>query len=491
MKKNKIIIIIITFFIFNLYLVKNDYAIFELNTFQNKSFYEEEYTNFFYNNFKNILYSNITLGPYKEKYIMEINSDTKGFTIFNHNCEIPPSDNSNISNYSNTLANSTIIEYIDDNETVLFDEYFTSILENTIYVKTNSGEKNTIIDFIFSPRNDPYYLKNKNLRPYTCFTLSFDINYIYKIEDIDNVDDYALNLILQFKKKRIISSYYWFIEYDSINSNKGKLILGEKPYIYNTKKYKEENEKVMNAERRKDNKIYWDIKMNEIYIKNGKDSTITIEHYLTCSLEPTLGVIIGPVGYKLIMEQYIFNPLINEKKCFKTYKMENKYVMFYCNKDMKEFLKNSKYNNIYFLHRFYGKIFELNYNDLFEENGNYIYFKVLFEYIDNPSDLNSDLWRLGKPFLKKYFFSYNLDGRTISFYDIDQSENSNNENNNERNNDRNIFVLIIVIIILIIIFGILGFVLAKYLFSTKKKKKGFELSENDEYNYGNGALNPI
>ena len=493
MKRNKLIKIIISLFFFNFCFVKNDYAIFDLNTYKNNSFYKEEYINFYFNNFNNILYTNIILGPNKEKFIMEIKSDTKGFTIFNHNCEIPPPDNSNISNYSPTLANSTIIESIDDNETTIFEEYFTSILENTIYINTNNGEKSTIIDFVFSPRNDPDYLKRINLRPYTCFTLSFDINYIYKIEDIDTVDDIALNLIFQFKKKNIISSYNWFIEYDSNNNNIGKLILGEKPYKYNPNKYKEENERIMNAEKRKDNKIYWDIKMNEIYIKKGEES-MPIDYYLSCSLEPTLGVIIGPIGYKLIMEEYVFNPLMNENKCFKSDKIENKYVMYYCNKDMKDFLQKSNYNNIYFLHRFYGKLFELNYDDLFEENGNYIYFKVIFTYNDN-----NDLWRFGKPFLKKYFFSYDLDGRTISFYDIKENDknngNDNNENNNKNNNENNNennkdnTLLIIIFIILILIFAVLGFILAKYFYLNKKKKKGTELIENDEYDYG--SINPI
>ena len=469
MENNSVIFIIILFYL-NIFLV-NTYVIFDLNTFKNNSYKEEEYANYFYNNYNNIIYSEITLGLNKQKYIMEIQTDSIGFTIFNHNCEIPPSDNSKATSYLPTLANSTLIEHIDDNETEFFGEYYTSILENIIYVNTDKGEKNTKIDFLFSPRDDPNYTKNVILRPYTCFTLGFKITFIYNIENIETVDDYALNLIFQFKKQNIISSYNWFIEYDSKNNEKGKLILGAKPFEYNPKKYLEENERVVNAARRQDNKIYWDFEANEIYLNNGTEK-IMINDYLLCSLEPSLGVIIGSNAYKLIVNE-LLEPFYDKQKCFKSfiYLLDNTYIMFYCNKDMKNFFKKSHINKINFLHRFFGKTFELNYEDLFEEKGNYIFLKVFF----NRNEIN--YWRLGKPFLRKYFFSFNLDGRTISFYDFENNEGK--KNNNKKSNA----ILIIVIIVLILICGILGFFLAKYLYIKKQKKKGEELTDNDDYNY--------
>ena len=405
---------------------------------------------------------------------MEIQTESIGFTIFNHNCEIPPSDNSKTTSYLPTLANSTLIEYIDDNETDFFGEYYISILENIIYVNTDKGEKNSKIDFVFSPRDDPNYAKKVILRPYTCFTLGFKITLIHNIENIETVDDSALNLIFQFKKQNIISSYNWFIEYDSNNNEKGKLILGAKPHEYNPKKYLEVNERVINAVKRKDNKIYWDIEVNEIYLNNGTEK-IMLKYYLLCSLEPSLGVIIGSNEYKLIINDLI-SPFINEQKCFKSYVyiLDNMYIMYYCNKNMINFFKKSYVNKINFLHRFFGKNFELNYEDLFKVNGNYIYLKVFF----NRNEI--DYWRLGKPFLRKYFFSFNLDGRTISFYNVE---------NNDKNKSN--IVLIVVIIVLILICGIFGFLLAKFLYYDQKKKKGTELTDNDDYNYENLKQNII
>ena len=107
----------------------------------------------------------------------------------------------------------------------------------------------------------------------------------------------------------------------------------------------------------------------------------------------------------------------------------------------------------------------MNYEDIFKEKGDYIYFLVFFDR------KGGDFWRFGKPFLYKYFFSYDYDGRAIYYYNIE--------------NDKSIksFGLIIIIIILIVIFACLGFFVGKYIYSSKKREKGTELNEQDNYNY--------
>ena len=470
MSKNLFCIIYSILFFLNIDSVKNDYVTFDLNTYKNNSNYPEENVNFYYNNLNNMLYSKISLGTNKENYIMELKDNTFGFSIFNHNCDIPPVDNSKSSSYLPTLANSSIIDYVDDNYTTSLGEYFPYILNNTLNVQTNKGEKNVEIDFIFSLRNDTNYIKKVVLRPYTCFTLGFILTFLSPDEQIDKVDDFGLNLIFQFKKKKIISTYNWFIEYDTNNKEQGKLVLGVKPHEYDPIKYKENNMKILNAVKRKDNTIRWDINVDEVYFKNDSNSKDEIKFYPTCSLEPSLGVIFAPSGYKLKIEQFIIKPLMNENKCFKSI-IFNRYIFYYCNKDTKEIIKNNKYSTIYFMHRFFGKTFELNFDDLYTEQGNYIYLKLFFDEKDN------EIWRFGKPFLSKYFFSYDLDGRTISFYD-DKDDSSEKKSN---------VLLILIIIILIIIFAVLGFFLGRHIYSIKKKKTGTELIESD--NYGDININ--
>ena len=184
-----------------------DYAIFELDTFKNNSHYDKEQINYFFDTLNNSLYSKIFLGTKNIQYIMEFKIDTIGFTIYNYNCDIPPLNSEAKSPLLSNFENSTIIDHIDDNETEIYGEYFIYILENSINIKTDKGEKNINIDFLFSQRNDTNYIKKIILRPYTCFNLGF---HLPTKEIVD--DDYALNLIFQLKKKKVINSYNWFIE---------------------------------------------------------------------------------------------------------------------------------------------------------------------------------------------------------------------------------------------------------------------------------------
>ena len=447
MKNNiRIQVCLVLVFFINVSFIKSDYAIFELNTYQNKSNYDNEQINYFYDSFTNILYSEITLNS-KDKYIMEIKTDSLGFTIYNYNCDIPPLSKVATPPLLPGFSSSKIIDHVDTNDTEIYGEYFVYILNNTINIKTNKGDKNIYVDYIFSQRNDSEYTKNIVLRPYTCFNLGFHL--INK--EIE--DEYALNLLFQLKQKDIIDSYNWFIEYDLTDKKKAKLILGSKPYEYNSEKYKEKNEKSVQAEKRTDKMLYWDLKMNEIYlmINNQKEF---INNYFTCSLEPSLGVIVGTIGYKNIVEEKLFQKI---NKCYKEKILQSKYVMFYCDKDVKDLLKKSEYMKLYFNHRFFGKTFELDFDDLFEEKNNFIFFKIFFD------EGKTDIWRLGKPFLVKYFFSYNFDGKTISYYNMEKEENKGNKNYRT--------ILIVVIVVLALAFLVMGFFLGKYLYNIRKKKK--------------------
>ena len=445
----------------NIYYIKCDYVIFELDTYKNKSNYDEEQINYFYESVMNKLYSKISLGQKNTQYIMEIKINTIGLTIYNYNCDIPPLNSDSNPPLLPNFAESITIDHIEDNDTQIYGEYFVYILNNTMNIKTEKEEKKIYVDYLFSQRNNSEYINKDILRPYTCFNLGFHL----MTKDIID-DEYALNLIFQLKKKDIIKSYNWFIEYDSNNKEKAKLILGVKPYEYNKEKYKEENEKTIEAEKRLDKIIYWDVKMSEIYLMKNNEKQL-IEGYYTCSLEPSLGVIVGVIGYKLYVEDNLFKPLIKQQKCFKEKNIFNKYIIYYCNKDMKDILKKSEAVKLYFYHRFFGKTFELNFEDLFEEKNNFIFFKIFFDEEQN------DIWRLGKPFLIKYFFSYNFDGKTISYYNLE--ENEDNKGTNIKT------VLIVAIIILALIFLGLGFFLGKYIvnYRKNKKKKAEELLEDE------------
>ena len=72
---------------------------------------------------------------------------------------------------------------------------------------------------------------------------------------------------------------------------------------------------------------------------------------------------------------------------------------------MKEKFLFFKFNQKNFLYTF-----ELNYDDLFKEKGDKIYFLIWF------STSKKTAWEIGYPFIKKYLFTYNYDNKLVSFY---------------------------------------------------------------------------
>ena len=138
------------------------------------------------------------------------------------------------------------------------------------------------------------------------------------------------------------------------------------------------------------------------------------------------------------------------------------------NEEIKKEIKN-RFININLIHMLLEKEFILTYNDLFIEKGNKIYFLIIY---DNTIRFN---WILGKPFLKKYFFSFNYDKKILTFYEM---EKENNINKKEENNK--IVILIIIIILLFVIVSVLGFFFAKFIYNYKKRNATELLDVSDD-----------
>ena len=69
----------------------------------------------------------------------------------------------------------------------------------------------------------------------------------------------------------------------------------------------------------------------------------------------------------------------------------------------------NKFPNIYFIHRELNEIFEFNYKEVFQEIGNSIVFSILF------NEENKNRWSLGRIFMKKYLFIFDIDQKTITY----------------------------------------------------------------------------
>ena len=188
---------------------------------------------------------------------------------------------------------------------------------------------------------------------------------------------------------------------------------------------------------------------------------------------PNLGIIKGSQKYEQIIKDNLFNKYITLNLCFKeiitinkNYE-ENSYNYYYCNSSIYNNLKN-EFNSIIFEHREFQTNYSLDFDDLFIQENEFIFFKIIFDDYYN--------WIFGTPFLSKYLFTFNSDTKEIGFY----SKNILNENDNDNKFDIIQFIKIIGIIVLGIILIIIGIFISKKLFGPKRKTRMNELEENFE-----------
>ena len=155
--------------------------------------------------------------------------------------------------------------------------------------------------------------------------------------------------------------------------------------------------------------------------------------------------------------------MINESKCI--FINNNDYFHFYhCDKDIN--IENFPILTLYQQNLNYT--FELTSNDLFEDIGDRKYFLVNF------ANNNDKKWILGKPFLKKYNFTYNFDSKTVSlFYGLKKEDSGNSDT---PFNKLWIYIIIALVIISILIGVII--IIAKKI---PRKKRVNELEENFDY----------
>ena len=477
MKENKLLIIII-FLLFHLNHSYNfSYLTFNLRSYINNSINYDNGTSFIYSNLNSLYYTEIIFGSSEKEYIMQVNLDDYDFKLTNYNCDIQTKDKSTNNIFDPFLSDSSNVE-ISGNDFLYYGENQVYRITDYIKILSNKTNNNYIyprIIFIYNPRNLTFSKKSKDFSPYTCFKLGLRLPF----ENYDLYEDYEISLLGRFKRNNIINSYEWFIEYESESEKKdAKLIIGTSPHEYNNKKYNVNKSKIINGFYSIFNYNYWNFEFTQIYMKNKNNKREFLERRHAC-LVPSLNVIKGTYEYQKIINDTIFSELINNHKCYEDFDLEND--IFYCDNEIevKKYIKD-RFLNLIFFNALFEEEFILTYDDLFIEKGNKIFFLVVFDYSNSLIT-----WIIGKPFLKKYFFSYNYNMRTMRYYKINNKikEEENIENNNNQ------WILIIISLVLIIIFCIFGFLLEKYYYEHKRKKNATEL-DDDNFRYeGNHTIN--
>lgn len=474
-----------------LLLVKSNFIIIPLKR------YTYNYSNIKANNYNdniseiytNIFYTELSIGEPPQKIITFINSTKDSNTgIINKFCDSLFYLNDPSVNKNYLFENSTGFSQIGpgdlkkDNKDVLVGDQI-SFFKNFALTEEIKVDN---ISILYNPNYVEYILDDVGMdfiiekeKRTACGYIGLRLEMSYQNNN---------NLVNQLKEKNIISNkVFSFLEVNKNNpvyAKKGVdylLVMGEE--IYNIFKIKDIN-KYINEKYVK--KIYVEKSKLNDYIVNGyyfrwklifsniffniDNNTIEMEQKNDVFLDNDYGLIAGTSEYRKIIKQTFFSKYIDNNKCAEKTFAPIDFGSFYyiiCDNN----ININDFPELYLKSKNLQYIYQLNKNDLFIKDNNNYYFLVVFEFS------RSNTWVLGKPFLRKYLFSYDYDSKSIGFY----NENLIQEEKNHSNIIKYIILFSVIIILLIIAMG-LGFLFGKN-FYFLKKKKALEMDSPLDYDY--------
>ena len=351
-------IFLILYFIF---LINSKKVVFPFKEIEINSTIFENNTNLFYNQiYLNNIYTKIKIGNPEQLIIATFNSDNTHLMIK----DIPKLYNIegyNTYNYFNSKTFKNITSQITKGY---------NIINETIKLYKDKDYKKTteIKDFQLELINKFDYNDKKK-------TLSGEIGL--------NNENSKISFIKQLLNKKIIDSEIITINY--ISDNNGYISFGE--YLDQINK-----DKPINMTKNFDGSLF-QIEADYVYINHKGGRTFYSDTNLVFYFEQ--GIILASDGYQNTVYKYFFNDSIKNGLCFE----ENIYFNIYdytaitCKEkaDINNFPKlNFEIN---------GKTFSLDYKDLFQKVNDLYYFLIVF----SPEIKN---WVIGKPFFKKYQFTF-------------------------------------------------------------------------------------
>ena len=405
-----------------------------------------------------LLYTIINIGEPNQLILGIFNSDSNVFVINNNdNCH-------QFSQYNYSYTNSKTSEIIRKSEG---DPYFPGylILNETIQFETieNSHKKKEIIkDYQFKfeePKKS--WGKEDNPNKLFCADIGFQINREKKE---------WTQFLKKFKDRKIIDSYKITMNYTS--NNEGYFYIGDFPHEYDPISFKE-FQLISTYSIPRNSFCQFRIIMDNIYsvINETKIFKVT---YNEVFFHLELGLIVCPVDYFNFIKNVFFKDYLNNSICNLELMTKdlNTYYMIICKDDIS--FKIKEFPSIYFNHSELNKTFILDYNDIFYYKNNKYYFLVIY------SSFSGSYWKLGKPFLKKYQITLDLDSKKIYFYDnmkiVKKEEGTYNKGINSPNLKE------ILIIASCFIFFIILFLALLKVIKKNRKKRANELKD-DEYEY--------
>ena len=284
---------------------------------------------------------------------------------------------------------SILLNYIG---TILYrNKYFQSqVNQDKIYLQITNLKNNTGINeelkiekYIYQNIDNDIFIKKKKKN-------------FFGLHSLIIISGYNDNFVMQLKKKNLINSYDFTIEFT--DDNNGKLILGGMPHEYDVSNY---DEKYFV----KENNINTDWHLNFYNISHEKNEEIIFENKGILSL--SYYGLVSTFSYQKMIDNIFFNKYFEDSKCEKKINIGEENVTIYiCDNDInvKKFPKLLLFNKL------------LNFTFIFEGKELFRKFskdKIIF-LIHFGQEI--DKWKLGQIFLKKYQLIYNYDKKIIGLY---------------------------------------------------------------------------
>ena len=422
---------------------------------------DEEYNsiNFIQDYLNNKIYFPVEIGSPAKEVAMILTTQSSGLNIGYSICNKSEFTNLPQNYYEYKVENSSTYNLTTKNiktysnaiggfkSTELF-KFFSDLEKKEVYEIED-------LPFIYTPKEDVFYKYEDGK---ICGLIGLTL---YEKDTFQE----TYNLISLLKKMNITNNYVFSYEYEPENNEEGKIIIGEYPHIYNKNKYNEEqlrNEYAV-AEHYE---LVWGLMFNSIYFfDEGKNKT-SINDIKYARFIPELNCIRGTKSYRKAIEEEFFNYYINKSIC--------RYDNNIMNCDANSEFKVEKFPTLYFLNKKLNYTFELDYNDLFVKKGNKYFFLMIL-----PSSY-TEHFEMGKVFLKKYFLTYDLDKRTINFYNKNIPIIKKEEIINKENSSYSIY-LIISAIVLIVAACAIGFYIGIKLYEKSRNKRKNEVDEDYDY----------
>jgi hypothetical protein len=296
---------------------------------------------------------------------------------------------------------------------------------------------------------------------------------LHPVTDLNTAfDSDEKSFLKKIKNNGLANNYIWSIIFNNNNNdNDGYLYIGDYLHNIDNNKYNEASLLSINAYIYQ-NQVKPEFLMNKLIIyKNNNLNDIVKEiqlkrNYLRVNLDYHFGGIIGSEILRPYLEENIFT---EENYCYKgTFKNRGTYHFYYCNNNANKIRKiKNDFPTIQFTQKDLNYNFTIKVDDLFVEKDGYVFCLMIFD------DYKKYEWKLGKPFIKKYAFMLDQDGKALYFYSVIDEIIIQGVKSP---------ALIFMIFVLLIVFSFLGFILGRKIYRSKYKKHANVLEDSFEYN---------